>query len=75
MIDRMMTTTTKRPDRATYSVSEAAALLGVSLGTAYKAVRSGSLPVIQVGGRYLIPREALDRLLAGESGPTYGASP
>lgn len=61
-----MATKTERPERATLTVAETAELLGIALGTAYRGVRSGALPAVRVGGRYLVPREALSRLLAGE---------
>ena len=50
-------------ERATYSVPEAAKRLGVGRGTAYEAVRKGQIPSIQVGGRILVPREALEKML------------
>ena len=46
--------------RATYSVPEAAAILGISRATAY---RPGVLPTIRVGGRLLVPRTALRRMI------------
>ena len=49
----------------TYSVKEAAKMLGVSLDTAYNAARTGQIPSIQIGKkRILIPAAAFDRLLA-----------
>lgn len=49
----------------TISVTDAAALLGVSRSSAYEAVRKGELPSIRIGRRVVVPRPALDRLLAG----------
>jgi excisionase family DNA binding protein len=54
------------PVRRTYSVDEAAQLLGVSRTAAFGAVRRGEIPGIRVGKRRLVLREALDRMLAGE---------
>lgn len=51
-------------ERQTLTVEEAAKLLGVSRGSAYEAARSGALPVLRLGRRLLVPREALERLLA-----------
>jgi excisionase family DNA binding protein len=51
-------------DRLTLSVPEAAQLLGVSRMTAYSAVREGTIPSLRIGRRVLVPRAALDRLLA-----------
>lgn len=55
-----------KPDtpRQTLTVEEAAALLGIGRNTAYQAAANGELPVIRIGRRLLIPRAALDRLLA-----------
>lgn len=54
-----------------YSVRVAAQLAGVSEWLAGEEIRrTGTLagvPVIRVGRRILIPREAFDRTLAGES--------
>jgi excisionase family DNA binding protein len=48
--------------RATYTVDEAAALLGISRNTAYSLAES-ELGAIRLGKRLLIPRAALDRML------------
>ena len=53
---------TPRP-RLTYTVPEAAELLGVGRSAAYEAARSGQIPTIRIGKRILVPRAALDRLL------------
>ena len=50
--------------RKTMTVDEAAACLGLSRGTAYQAVRTGSIPSIRVGRRILVPTHALESLLA-----------
>ena len=49
--------------RLTWTVTEAAKLLGISLTTAYEAARRGELPVRVIGRRLLVPRAALLRLL------------
>ena len=49
--------------RRTYSVPEAAAILGISRAQAYNCVRSGELPALRFGRRLVIPAVALDRLL------------
>ena len=46
------------------TVGEAAQLLRLSRNTAYEAVSRGEIPSIRVGRRILIPRVALQRLLA-----------
>ena len=44
-----------------------AAIMGVSLRTAYLAISNGEVPYIQVGGRKVIPtRQALAALLEGQ---------
>lgn len=50
-------------ERATLSVMEAAMIMGVSKNVAYEAVRQGEIPSIRLGGRILVPRTALERLL------------
>ena len=50
-------------DKATYTVEEAARVLGISRGSAYEAVRRGDLPVLKIGKRLLVPRAMLERIL------------
>jgi len=49
----------------TYSIPEAAALLGINRNTAYEAAARGELPVIKIGKRLLVPRARLEAMLAG----------
>lgn len=49
------------------SVEEAARLLGIAKGTAYRAVRAGQLPAIRIGRRWIVPRRALDAMLSGKA--------
>lgn len=49
--------------RLTWTVTEAAKLLGISPTSAYEAARRGELPVRVIGRRMLVPRVALQRLL------------
>lgn len=51
-------------ERLTLSVEEAAAALGISRAFAYESVRRGDIPHIKIGRRLLVPRAALDRMLA-----------
>ena len=53
-----------RGGRLTFTVEETAALLGISRGSAYEAVRRGELPAIRIGHRLLVPVVALNQLLA-----------
>ena len=59
--------TTAEDDRLVLTVTEAAQLLKIGRSCAYEAVRNGQLPVIRMGRRILVPRAALERLLANGS--------
>ena len=48
----------------TMSVTDAARVLGISRTTAYECVRAGDLPSVRLGGRIVVPTQAVDRLLA-----------
>ena len=50
-------------ERATYTVEEAAALLGLSRNLTYEAIAAGKLPALRIGRRLLVPRMALTRML------------
>ena len=56
-----------RPDtmvkRLCVTVSEAAAMLGISRNFAYELVKQKQLPVVRFGKRILIPRIALEKML------------
>ena len=51
----------------TYTVQQAAQLLGIGRNQGYEAVHRGEIPVIKVGKRFLVPKAALDRLLENGS--------
>ena len=57
--------TTPPLERRTMSVEEAAVALGIGRTTAYLAIRRGELPCLRIGRRVVVPRDAIDRLLAG----------
>jgi excisionase family DNA binding protein len=63
------------PDKPLLSVEEAAEMLGQSRSSLYRAIKKGSvpLPVYKIGGRYRIPRAAVERLLNGEPLAAYSA--
>ena len=46
------------------SIPEAARMLGIAPNTAYRAVATGELPSVKIGGRILVPRAALKAMLA-----------
>ena len=60
--------------RPVLSVLKVAAYLGISRGLAYEAINNGTIPSLRVGTRRLVPREALERLLASPPA-TNGQTP
>jgi len=52
--------------RATLTLREAGHVLGLGNSSTYKAVCRGDIPSIRIGGRILIPRAGLERLLGGQ---------
>lgn len=50
-------------DRLTYSVDEAARLVGLGRTSMYALINSGDLAVVRVGRRILIPRASLAAFL------------
>ena len=64
----MSTMVVEAPDgRATYTVEEVARILGVSRGSAYEAVRRGTIPALRILNRWVVPKPALEGLLSGTS--------
>ena len=62
--------TIKEPDKnekLTYSVNEAAELLGISRNAAYQAVKRNQIPNLKFGSRIVIPRVAIERMLLESS--------
>ena len=51
----------------TLSVEEAAEVLGIGITTAYSAVKRREIPSIRIGGRLLVPKPALEKLLRCET--------
>jgi excisionase family DNA binding protein len=47
----------------TYSIARAGELLGLGKNATYNAAHRGEIPTIKIGGRLLVPRAALDRML------------
>lgn len=54
-------------ERKTYKVEEAGRLLGIGRNQAYEAAKRGDFPTIKIGKRLLVPKAALDKMLAGEA--------
>jgi excisionase family DNA binding protein len=51
------------PMLATYTVDEAATILGISRASAYRAARTGVIPALRIGSSLRIPCRALQRML------------
>ena len=51
------------PGRLTYTVEEAAGIVGVGRSAAYAAVHAGDIPSVRVGRKLLVPKAALKRML------------
>lgn len=49
--------------RRTFTVDEAAQILGISRSTAYECVKTGELPSLRLRRRVVIPAHALDKLV------------
>ena len=65
--------------RRTLTIPEVAAALGIDRSHAYALAQRGRLPVpvLRLGRRLVVPREALERVLAGDQSPAgggYGAA-
>jgi hypothetical protein len=48
-------------ERQTYTIEEAAKILGICRTVAY---RKGVLPTVRIAGRRLVPKRAIERMLA-----------
>lgn len=48
------------------TINEAALILRMGRNACYEAVRRGDISSVRIGGRILIPRTALLKLLSGE---------
>jgi len=60
--------------RLTLTVKETSELLGLSRNSTYQGILTGEIPHVKVGKRILIPRIALERMLA-EAGNKTGGVP
>jgi len=50
--------------KLTLSVEEAAKVLGIGRNLCYEKVKTGEIPAIKIGKRLLVPKKALEKLLA-----------
>lgn len=55
-------------ERRVYFVSEVAEILGVSRQTVLKYIKSGIVPGLRVGGRYLIMKDEFETFLRSGGG-------
>jgi excisionase family DNA binding protein len=51
----------------TYTVTEAARLLGISRSHAYACVKSGELPALRFRGRVVVPKRAIEAVLGDDA--------
>jgi excisionase family DNA binding protein len=58
-----METTHAALERPTCTIDQAAELLGISRESAYRAARSGELPVLHLGRRLVVPTARLAQML------------
>jgi len=51
-------------EKLVLTVDETAKCLGIGRNSAYEAIARGEIPVVRVGKRLLVPKAALEKLLA-----------
>lgn len=61
-------------ERLTFTVEEAAQLLGIGRTHAFEMARRGELPTIRLGRRILIPKSRLMQMLEGQPNVTDTAT-
>ena len=59
-------------EKLTLTVAEAAKCLGIGRNSAYDAIARGEIPVVKVGKRLLVPKVALEKLLAAGQSKKIG---
>ncbi|MDX5456575.1 helix-turn-helix domain-containing protein [Micromonospora tulbaghiae] len=57
-----------KPVRAVYTVKEVAAMLSLSISSAYALVRAGQIPAERLGRRWVVPRSRFHAWLDGAAG-------
>lgn len=58
---------TEQEERRVYAPKELMTLFGLSKTAVYQGIERGEIPSIRIGRRILVPRDAVDRLLRGET--------
>lgn len=53
-------------EKLVYSIQEAADLLGISRSYAYELARNGTIPVLELGRKRVIPKEKFNQWVNGE---------
>jgi excisionase family DNA binding protein len=66
---------TRKARRKTLSISEVADVLGLHRMSVRSAIARGEIPALRIGNRWLIPRAAIDHLLARGGLPTEQTRP
>lgn len=61
----MLPQTVSTNDRRALRVNEAAALYGISRSTIYVLMARGTRRTVKIAGRRLVPRDAIEALIAG----------
>lgn len=64
-----MTTRTMKYQRRTYTVTEAAELIGISRSTAYDLVSKGELHAIRLGRRWVVPVSTVTSIVGSPTAP------
>lgn len=54
-------------EKSVYSVKEIQELFHLSKASVYNAIKAGTIPSIRIGGRVLIPKVQINRMLHGEN--------
>jgi excisionase family DNA binding protein len=54
----------KCDEKRALRINEASMLYGISRSTIYKIMAAGTLRTVKIGGRRLIPRDAIEALIA-----------
>jgi hypothetical protein len=49
--------------RTTFNVEETSEILGLAKWNIYEQMKKGAVPSVRIGGRIIVPRHALERLL------------
>ena len=51
-------------EKAVYSIKEVATKLAIGKSTAYELAHTGEIPVLNLGGRMVVPIKAFNKMLA-----------